>query len=85
MEQVLQAYDQARREKSGDLREIAQRIVEQYPEAFTAFAGMSLDTCVGMVSGYRQAGRSLEAIAASVWVQATFGPQRIVGAARIGG
>lgn len=85
MEKVLNAFDQARREKAGDLREIATRIIEQYPETFAVFRGMSLETCVGMVSGYRQSGRALEAIAADAWVQATFGPQRIVGASRIGG
>lgn len=85
MEQELRAWDEARKAKAPGLRDMARTLVEQHPETFAAFAGLSLETCVGMVSGYRAAGRMTECIAADVWCQATFGPQTIIGAGRVGG
>lgn len=79
MEEELLAYDEARKAKDPGLRAMARDLVTRYPDAFGAFTGLSMETCVGMVSGYRQAGRNNDAIVASVWVQATFGPQTIVG------
>lgn len=74
--------DYVQRWQAGDranARDRAQTIVERHPTRFEAFAGLGLDACVAMVSGYRAAGETLRAQAADIWCQATFGPQRIVG------
>jgi hypothetical protein len=85
MEQILSEYDEARREKAPNLRDLATTIVAENPALFEPFAGLSLETCVGMVSGYRAAGRTAESIAADIWCQAEFGPQTITGTMHTGG
>ena len=85
MEAELLAYDEARKAKAPDLQDQAQGLVERYPETFDVFTGLPLEACVGMVSAYRAAGRAVEAIAADIWCQASFGPQTITGTFRMGG
>lgn len=79
MEEELRNWEEMRKAKATGLKAEAERLVAAYPDSFAPMRGLSLETCVGMVSGYRAAGNELLQMLADVWCQAEFGPQQISG------
>lgn len=62
-----------------DVRAQAIAYVQRFRAEFAPLEGLSLEECVHLVEGYRDAGREHDRMAADAWILAQYPPQYIVG------
>lgn len=71
------------RETRAQAKEVAGRFVDNHPELEVMFGHLNLEQMVEQVDFYREKGRTADLIAAKMWIQAMFEPQKIGGQAAI--